>query len=138
LRKYNILELLLRFEINLYQAVHNYQKADKSSLTSLSLLNTAQTVITMVTLLACTVQREWSAGEFVLLWTWIVQLYTPLGYFGSYWRALQQNFVDMEKLVELLDTHSDVVDKFNAPPLVYKKGHIKFEVYYTVQTLSSR
>lgn len=42
-------------------------------------------------------------GDFVLFGTYIVQLYTPLNFFGTYYRMIQASFIDMENMFELFD-----------------------------------
>ena len=42
-------------------------------------------------------------GDFVLFGTYILQLYTPLGYFGTYYRLIQSSFIDMENMFQLFD-----------------------------------
>ena len=42
-------------------------------------------------------------GDFVLFGSYITQLYTPLGYFGTYYRVIQAALVDMENMFELFD-----------------------------------
>lgn len=39
----------------------------------------------------------------MLFGTYIVQLYTPLNFFGTYYRVIQANFIDMEHMFELFD-----------------------------------
>lgn len=39
----------------------------------------------------------------MLFGTYIVQLYTPLNFFGTYYRMIQANFIDMENMFELFD-----------------------------------
>ncbi len=37
----------------------------------------------------------------MLFGTYIMQLYTPLGYFGTYYRLIQSSFIDMENMFDL-------------------------------------
>lgn len=60
---------------------------------SLNLLNTAQNITITIGVLAGTllcahyvVDGKLTAGDYVLFSTYIVQLYTPLNFFGTYYR----------------------------------------------------
>ena len=37
---------------------------------------------------------------------WLQQLYAPLNYFGSYYRTIQRQLIDMENCFELLATNA--------------------------------
>lgn len=51
-----------------------------------------------------------TVGDYVLFGTYIVQLYTPLNLFGTYYRLIPRAFADMENMVDLLHIQPDVVD----------------------------
>ena len=42
-------------------------------------------------------------GQFVQFGTYILQLYTPLGFFGTYYRMIQSAFIDMEDMFDLFE-----------------------------------
>jgi ATP-binding cassette subfamily B (MDR/TAP) protein 6 len=46
--------------------------------------------------------------------------------FGTYYRVIQQNFVDMEKMLELFDNKQKVTDASDAMSLVLKTGSVTF------------
>ena len=122
------------FETKTYaKYVGKFQKADLKSQASLYVLNTAQnTAITLGLLASCLLcvsevyQRNLSVGDFVLLLTYITQLYVPLNFFGNFYRAIQQSFIDMEKMMDLFNVQPDIVDIAGAKPLKCDKGVIKF------------
>lgn len=58
-----------------------------------------------------------SVGDFVLFATYIIQLYAPLNFFGTYYRLIQQAFIDMENMFDLLEVSQEISDDPNAPPL---------------------
>lgn len=62
-------------------------------------------------------QGVFDVGDFVLYVTYIVQLYSPLNFFGMYYQLLQQAFIDMENMFDLLDAKQEVQDDFDAKPL---------------------
>jgi ATP-binding cassette subfamily B (MDR/TAP) protein 6 len=45
-----------------------------------------------------------TVGDTVLFLTLMAQLYGPLNFFGTYYRVIQQYMIDMENLLQLLDT----------------------------------
>lgn len=100
--------------------------------------------------------HELSVGDYVLFASYIVQLYVPLNWFGSYYRwenfitfgrsrtnffcsvleffyvilkyfrAIQKNFVDMENMFDLLKEEQEVIDAPGAGPLMVKRGVVEF------------
>ena len=71
-----------------------------------------------------------TVGDFVLYCTYIVQLYSPLNFFGTYYRLIQQAFIDMENLLDLLDSEAEVKDSPNAAPVRLTDGRIEFRNVY--------
>lgn len=67
-----------------------------------------------------------TVGDTVLFLTLMAQLYGPLNFFGTYYRVIQQYMIDMENLLQLLDTPGKVVDAPNAPDLVLGSGAVEF------------
>jgi ATP-binding cassette subfamily B (MDR/TAP) protein 6 len=123
------------FEIKKYRdAIIKYQEADWKASASLNVLNTAQnatiTVGLLVGCLLCAnriVNQQMGLGDFVLFMTYIVQLYQPLNWFGTYYRVIQQNFIDMEKMMELFEQTSLIKDDPDAKELNATDGHIVFD-----------
>lgn len=50
-------------------------------------------------------------GDFVLFGTYIIQLYMPLNWFGTYYRMIQTNFIDMENMFDLLKEEAEVSEE---------------------------
>ncbi|KAI7877716.1 hypothetical protein K492DRAFT_150187 [Lichtheimia hyalospora FSU 10163] len=123
------------FEINRYdKAIVEYQKADWMSSSSLNVLNLAQNAVITSGLLAGCLLFAWevsegnlSAGNFVAFNVYMMQLYTPLHFFGTYYRMIQQNFIDMEKMLALFEEKQTVQDVPYAEDLVVKEGHVVFD-----------
>ncbi|KAG2230304.1 hypothetical protein INT48_001070 [Thamnidium elegans] len=123
------------FEINRYkEAILEYQEADWKSSVSLNILNLAQNaIITGGLLSGCLLfayevsKGELTAGDFVSFNLYMMQLYTPLHWFGTYYRMIQSNFIDMEKMFALLDEVETVKDTPNAKELVVSEGHVVFD-----------
>ncbi|KAI8908514.1 P-loop containing nucleoside triphosphate hydrolase protein [Gorgonomyces haynaldii] len=122
------------WEVKEYEkAILDYQVADWKSSSSLNLLNTAQNTVITLGLMAgllLTAQRvvsgDLTVGDFVAFITYLLQLYQPLNWFGTYYRVIQQNFIDMEKMLDLFEEHVAVQDAPDARPLVLKQGNIAF------------
>jgi ATP-binding cassette subfamily B (MDR/TAP) protein 6 len=109
--------------------------AEWTSQLSLQLLNVIQAVFIGIGLtvgsLYCawlvSVKHELTVGDYVLYGTYILQLYGPLNFFGTYYRAIQQAFIDMENMLDLLDVKPDVQDSPFAKDLVINNGMIEFD-----------
>ncbi|KAI8355605.1 hypothetical protein EDC96DRAFT_576900 [Choanephora cucurbitarum] len=123
------------FEVDRYdKAVVEYQKADYVNSVSLNVLNLAQNaVITSGLLAGCMLfafevsKGTLTPGDFVSFNVYMMQLYTPLHFFGTYYRMIQQNFVDMEKMFDLFEVEQTVKDAEDAGELHVTEGHVKFE-----------
>ncbi|KAJ1825429.1 ATP-binding cassette-type vacuolar membrane transporter Hmt1, partial [Coemansia sp. RSA 2703] len=116
------------------QAVDDYQVAEWFSNTTVNLMNLGQNMIVQLGLLAgallsahCVYEGEMTVGDFSMLLAYITQLYAPLSWFGTYYRVIQKNFIDMEKLLELFDEPLEVEDPVKPVPLKVPKGDIEFE-----------
>ncbi|KAJ0006025.1 hypothetical protein NQD34_015919 [Periophthalmus magnuspinnatus] len=101
---------------------------------SLALLNQTQNVIIGSGLLAGSLlcahlvsERQFQVGDFVLFGTYIIQLYTPLNWFGTYYRLIQSAFVDMENMLDLLTEQVEVQDVAEAQDLKLTSGRVEFD-----------
>ncbi len=115
-------------------ALQGYERAAVKSQTTLSMLNIGQGVIISVGLvwvmwLAAqgVAQGRMSVGSFVLVNSYLVQLYTPLNTLGMVYRNIKQSLTDLESMVRLLSVRAEVTDKPGAPDLAVKRGEIAFE-----------
>lgn len=115
----------------------NYQMAEWKSIASLNILNSGQNIIiTLGLLLGASLcayrvtQGVLTVGDFVLYCTYIIQLYSPLNYFGTYYRMIQQAFVDMENMFDLLDAELEIKDTVGATPMRISQGKIEFRSVY--------
>ena len=64
----------------------------------------------------------WSQGRFTpgdVVWIngLLMQLFRPLDMLGWVYRSIRQGLIDMEAMLDLLDTPAEVVDLPGAPPL---------------------
>ena len=126
------------YEVNSYQeAILKYQKEEFSSIFTLNILNTTQNIIVCIGLLFGSLLCAWlvvygedgkklTVGDYVLFATYIIQLYVPLNWFGTYYRQIQKNFVDMENMFDLMKEEQEVIDPPGAPELNILRGGIDF------------
>ena len=116
------------------RSMARYENAAVRSQTSLALLNIGQGVIIafgMCTVLLLAAQGviggELTIGDFVLINTFMMQLYQPLGFLGFVYREIKQSLVDMDKMFELIEVQAEVADKTDAQPLQVTSGEVEFE-----------
>jgi ATP-binding cassette subfamily B protein len=116
------------------EALRSYEHASVRSQTSLALLNAGQGVIIAVGLAVIMymagqgiVDGTMTLGDFVLVNTYLIQLYQPLNFFGFVYREVKQALVDIEKLFQLLSEDREVMDPPGARPLQVKGGEVVFE-----------
>ncbi|MAZ35366.1 MAG: metal ABC transporter permease [Thalassospira sp.] len=115
-------------------ALRGYETAAVKSQESLSKLNIGQGAIIAVglvlnMLLAANGVKSgnMTVGDFVLVNTYLLQLYMPLNFLGFVYRQIKQSLTDMERMFSLLDVEKEVEDKVGAPPLACGEAAIRFE-----------
>ncbi|AWK86222.1 ABCB family ABC transporter ATP-binding protein/permease [Azospirillum thermophilum] len=115
-------------------ALASYEQAAVRSQQSLSLLNIGQSAIISVGLALVMgmaargiVTGSMSLGDFVLVNTYLLQLYQPLNFFGVVYREIKQSLTDIESMVTLLSVEREVADRPDAAPLAIDGAEIRFE-----------
>ena len=110
-----------------------YERAAVRSQVSLSILNIGQAAIisvglTLVMWMAATgiAEGRYTLGDFVLVNTYLLQLYQPLSFFGFVYREIKQAIIDMERMFELLGQDREVADSPAAQPLRVAGGAVEF------------
>jgi len=110
-----------------------YERAAVRSQVSLSILNVGQALIistglTLVMWMAANgiAEGRYTLGDFVLVNTYPLQLYTPLSFFGFIYREIKQALIDMERMFELLGQDREVADRPGAAPLQVSGGAVEF------------
>ena len=115
-------------------ALARYETAAVKNKTSLSLLNVGQAAIisgglTGVMIMAGmgVTDGTMTLGDFVLVVTYLMQLYLPLGFLGYVYREVKQSLTDMEAMFDLVQVPPDVTDREGAAPLVLAGGEVVFD-----------
>ena len=114
-------------------ALERYESASVKSQTTLSLLNVGQGAIialgaTVIMIMAGhgVADGIMSIGDFVLVNSYLIQLYLPLNFLGNVYRQIKQSIIDMEKMFRLLDVDREVADRPGAPALRVSAGRVEF------------
>jgi ATP-binding cassette subfamily B protein len=115
-------------------ALQGYEGAAVKSQTTLSMLNIGQGIIISIGLVGVmwlaaqgVAQGRMSVGSFVLVNSYLVQLYTPLNVLGMVYRNIKQSLTDLESMIRLLGVRAEVTDKPNAPDLAVSQGEVVFD-----------
>ncbi|MBM3492082.1 MAG: ABC transporter ATP-binding protein/permease [Alphaproteobacteria bacterium] len=116
------------------EALARYELAAVKSQMTLSLLNIGQGLIialgaSCAMLLAAYGVRQgrMTLGDFVLVNTFLIQLYQPLNILGMVYREVKQSLINMEKMFELRGMAREIEDAADAKPLVAAGGAIEFD-----------
>ena len=123
-----------RYEAARYdESLQRYERAAVRTRTTLSLLNMGQGIIiaTGVTILMVMAARgvvggTLTIGDFVLVNTYLIQLYQPLNFLGFVYRQIKQSLVDMESMFALLGENVEVEDSPDAHALAVSRGEVAF------------
>jgi ABC-type transport system involved in Fe-S cluster assembly fused permease/ATPase subunit len=121
------------------EALARYERASVKSQVTLNMLNLGQAAIialglAVVMLMAARGVRAgtMTVGRFVLVNTYLMQLYQPLGMLGFVYREIKQGLVDMEQMFRLLRMGQEVADRpgarlLAAHPTDGLPGELRFE-----------
>lgn len=114
-------------------ALRNYMAAAVKSQTTLGLLNGGQLVVRVLCQVAILMMAiddysrgQLTTGEVVMLNTFMLQLFIPLGFLGSSYRMIRQSLVDMEFMFQLLDVEPEIRDRDHAQALKVRDGEVVF------------
>ena len=110
-----------------------YEQAAIRSQTTLSYLNIGQGVIVSAGLIAVMLLAAqqvkagvMTLGDFVLINTFLIQLYLPLNFLGFVYREIKQSLVDMEEMFKLLRVNAEIIDRPGAKALEPNGGEVEF------------
>ena len=115
-------------------SMRGYEDAAVFSTVSLSAVNVGQGAIiasglALLMIMAGNgvVEGKMTIGDFVLVNTYLIQLYLPLNFLGFVYRTIRQSLTDMEDMFALLSVDKEIEDKVKAPPIQIKRGEISFK-----------
>ena len=115
-------------------ALQAYEVAAVKSKTTLATLNIGQgvvisvgVVLVMIMAASGVVEGRLTIGDFVLVNSYLIQLFMPLGFLGFVYREIKQSLTDMEDMFTLLDREIEVDDALEAPALEVSGGRVQFE-----------
>ncbi|HSO42139.1 MAG TPA: ABC transporter ATP-binding protein/permease [Rhodospirillales bacterium] len=116
------------------QALRDYEGAAVKSKVTLSLLNVGQGMIIAIGLTALMLMAgrgvasgKLTIGDFVMVNSYLIQLYLPLNFLGFVYREIKQSLTDMEQMFTLLDVAPEVEDRPGDRPLAVGGGSIVFD-----------
>ncbi len=111
-----------------------YERAAVRSQTSLSALNIGQGAVIAVGLTAVMIMAgqgvaagRMTVGDFVLVNSYLVQLYLPLNFLGFVYRQIRQSLADIEQMMRLLRVEREIEDAPGAIVLPPGPGAVEFD-----------
>ena len=126
------------WETNQYrEAIVKYQTEEWLTSASLVLMNLLQSFLMNGGLLSLALYCCWlvsdndlSVGDFVLLIVYFAQLMGPLDWLGTLYRVIQDAFINMENMFDLMNEKIEIVDSENAMEFSAnnKSPEIKFDM----------
>jgi ABC-type transport system involved in Fe-S cluster assembly fused permease/ATPase subunit len=116
------------------RSLRRYEDAAIRSGSSLALLNIGQGVIislgvTMMMIMAGFGVKSgaMTVGDFVLVNTYLIQLFLPLNFLGFVYREIKRSLADMEAMFDLIEEKMEVEDKPGAPDLAVAGAEVAFD-----------
>ncbi|MBU1175147.1 MAG: ABC transporter ATP-binding protein/permease [Alphaproteobacteria bacterium] len=116
------------------QSMARYEHSAIRIWTSLGFLNFGQGVIFWGGMSVIGAMAAWgvmadtlTVGDFVLINTFMMQIYRPLNFIGFIYREIRQGLADIEAMFKLLGQPAEIEDKPDARPLVISGPVLKFE-----------
>ncbi len=111
-----------------------YEKAAIKSEVTLAYLNLIQTLILAFSLMILMMMAtqdilagKRNVGDFVLIVTYMFELWRPLQFLGTTIRVIRTGIVDVDNLFKLMDIKPDVKDAADAKALSLTDSHIEFK-----------
>src|SRR5437762_2281276 len=115
------------------RALQAYERAAVKSETTLALLNVGRGAIIASGLIGIMLLAgqgvaagAMTVGDFVLVNTYLIQLYMPLNFLGMVYRNIKQSLTDIEQMMGLLKIRPEIEDRPGAPDLAVKRGMVAF------------
>jgi ATP-binding cassette, subfamily B, heavy metal transporter len=115
-------------------ALKRYEDAAIQSGSSLALLNIGQGAIISLGVTVMMIMAGYrvadgsmTIGDFVLVNTYLIQLFLPLNFLGFVYREIKRSLADMEAMFDLIEVKAEIEDKPDAPDLVLKGAEVTFQ-----------
>ena len=115
-------------------AMKSYEDSAVKARASLSVVNIGQGAIIAIGLFLIMgmagediASEKMSIGDFVVVNTFLLQLYLPLNFLGFVYREIRQSLLDIGRMFALVDEMPDIFDKENAYDLDVHSGKIEFK-----------
>ena len=115
-------------------AMKSYEDLAVKARASLSVVNIGQGAIIAIGLFLIMgmagediASEKMSIGDFVVVNTFLLQLYLPLNFLGFVYREIRQSLLDIGRMFALVDEMPDIVNKQNAYDLDVHSGKIEFK-----------
>ncbi len=116
------------------QSLRRYERASVQVKASVSILNLGQGAVIALGATAMMVMAAHGVadgrlrvGDFVLVNTYLIQLYLQLNALGFIYREIKRSLIDMEEMFSLLKENEEIADAPGAPALVVADGGVAFE-----------
>ncbi len=120
----------LRFD----ESLAKYEIAAVKNQSTLSVLNIVQSIIIGLGLIVVMLMAAFdlskgksTLGDFVLVNSFLIQLYLPLNFLGFVYREIKNSLIDMDKMLELIHVPPAIADIFGAKSIDIKSGVIEFK-----------
>jgi ATP-binding cassette subfamily B protein len=115
------------------RALQAYERAAVRSETTLALLNVGQGTIIAGGLIGIMILAGYGVaagtmtiGDFVLVNTYLIQLYQPLNFLGMVYRNIKQSLTDLEQMMSLLKIRPEIENRPDAAALIVERGAVAF------------
>ncbi|MCW9034892.1 MAG: ABC transporter ATP-binding protein/permease [Rhodospirillales bacterium] len=111
-----------------------YESAAIKSKTTLSTLNIGQSVIISLGVIILMIMAgngvvagTMTVGDFVLVNSYLIQLFLPLTFLGFVYREIKRSLTDMESMFQLLNQNAEIENSPDATELKIDGGEVVFE-----------
>lgn len=115
------------------RSLQDYKKANENIAISLVIINSIHTVIIcgglIINLVYCIKLYDdgiLTIGDFTMLYTYILQIYAPMFYLGTYYRNMRKALTGVEQIFEILSIDQSIKDPDNPLPCKINCGEIEF------------
>ena len=116
------------------KSMERYERSAIRIWSSLGVLNFGQALIFYAGVIVIgvmavmgTMSGQLTIGDFVLLNTFLMQIYRPLNFIGFIYREIRQGLTDIEEMFKLLGQSPEIADDPSAKPLDLTGPVIRFE-----------